>query len=172
MAVWSSIVSSTAKGASIYARAMSDGLDQFAMAKGLLAHSRLQIKTVFEALAQEDGRPTLIHGRGTSLVICLALLLLDVPTNAIEYEYRLTEQYLDTLCRLTNERRREAGLDDLTDSAFDRSYTDKLCKHVYMKYHGVETYLMSIGVTPDQLERIKNNLQRSTSQDGKLVDLD
>lgn len=138
----------------------------------LLALSKPQIKAVFEALAQEEVCPILIYGPHTSLILCLLLRLQGVAEDKISQEYLLTEQNGDALLEYDNANRKDFGLAAKTSYNHPHSFVPDVLDYMNAEYHGVDVYLSSIGLTHNQLESVKKNLQGTGSSNEKLVDVE
>ncbi|RMY37803.1 hypothetical protein D0866_03033 [Hortaea werneckii] len=137
-----------------------------------LALSKPQIKAVFEALAQEEVCPVLIYGPHTSLILCLLLSLQGVAEDKISREYLLTEQNSDALPKYDNAYRKEFGLAAKTSYDHPQSFVPDVLDHINAEYRGVHVYLSSIGLTNNQLESVKKNLQEPANSNEKLVDVE
>ncbi|RMY15270.1 hypothetical protein D0868_00980 [Hortaea werneckii] len=138
----------------------------------LLTLSKPQIKAVFEALAQEEVCPVLIYGPHASLIFCLLLNLRGVAEDRISQEYLLTEQNSDALLEYDNANRKEFGLAAKTKYDIPRSFVPDVLDYINAEYRGVDVYLSSIGLTHNQLESIKKNLQEPGNSNEKLVDVE
>lgn len=138
----------------------------------ILAFSKPQIKAVFEALAQEDVCPLLIYGPHTTLIFCLLLSLLGVAEDKISHEYRLTEQNRDAMLEYMNAYRRDNGLAARSSWDEPQSFVPDVLDYINAEYQGVDVYLSSIGLTHNQLESIKKNLQGMANSNEKLVDVE
>lgn len=138
----------------------------------ILAFSKPQIKAIFEALVQKGVRPVLICGPNSALIFCLLLGLLGVAEDKISHEYQLTEQNTEALLEYDNARRQEFGLAAMTSFDHPPSFVPDVLDYIDAKYHGVDVYLSSIGLTHQQLESVKKNLQGTGRSNEKLVDIE
>ncbi|KAI7081787.1 hypothetical protein KC356_g8884 [Hortaea werneckii] len=138
----------------------------------ILAFSKPQIKAIFEALVQKGVRPVLICGPNSALIFCLLLGLLGVAEDKISHEYQLTEQNTEALLEYDNARRQEFGLAAMTSFDHPPSFVPDVLDYINAKYHGVDVYLSSIGLTHQQLESVKKNLQGTGRSNEKLVDIE
>ncbi len=142
----------------------------------ILEENKEGIKAAFEHYADPSQYPILVHctqGKDRAgTVSALLLLLLDIPETAIVRDFSLT-------CELTVEDIKEkmAGLEGIIPvldivpegiTAEDwrpmlecpQDAMENLLNHVETTYGGVESFLESIGITPEQQQIIKNTLLR------------
>lgn len=136
-----------------------------------LEFSQLQIKTVFQALAEPDLGPVLVCGNGAALIICLVLKLLGVDDKDVKREHNMTEQFHQALMDQQNEKRRKLDLEDLAPVDFPATDPDRLTDLLDSEHKGVENYLAKIGVTGDEMSRISANMRGGGGLSEKLVDL-
>jgi protein-tyrosine phosphatase len=122
-----------------------------------LEASGKEIKAVFDILASESSYPVLIHctqGKDrTGLITQLLLLLLNVPVDAIQYDYMLTDRGLIT--------EREEKVKEVASIGLKENFADcdpdlvqSVIKHIKDKYGSPQKYLLQIGVSKDQQSNI------------------
>lgn len=101
--------------------------------------------------------PILVHctqGKDrTGLIICLLLLLLDVPVDAVTYDYTLSEAGLLPEKEERMVEIREIGLTEEFASA-PREWIMRMHEYLGEKYGGTRAYLEAIGVDEGMQERI------------------
>jgi len=142
----------------------------------ILEENKEAIKAAFEHYANQSDHPILVHctqGKDRAGVIsALLLTLLDVPEVTIIEDFLLT-------CELTVEDIEEkmAGLEGILPvldivpegvTAEDwrpmlgcpQNAMENLLDHIEAKYNGIEDYLISIGITSDQQQTIRDILLR------------
>ncbi|GAB1739948.1 hypothetical protein NU219Hw_g4878t1 [Hortaea werneckii] len=166
------LIGQTNNGRQVLDSALQRDLEWLKDVADILTLSKPQIKAVFEALAQKDVGPVLIYGPHTTLIFCLLLSLLGVAEDKISHEYRLTEQNSDTLLEYSNARRKDVGLAARSSWDHPPSFVPDVLDYINAEYHGVDVYLSSIGLTHNQLESVKKNLQGTGSSNEKLVDVE
>jgi protein-tyrosine phosphatase len=94
-------------------------------------------------------QPILIHctqGKDrTGLIICLALLILQVPVDAITHDYLLSEDGLAT--------EREARLEEIASIGLGEEFAgcpanwvEEIAHHLTNTYGGISEYAKSIGI--------------------------
>jgi len=138
----------------------------------ILEENKEAIKAAFEHYANQSDHPILVHctqGKDRAGVIsALLLTLLDVPEVTIIEDFLLT-------CELTVEDIEEkmAGLEGILPvldivpegvTAEDwrpmlgcpQNAMENLLDHIEAKYNGIEDYLISIGITSDQQQTIRD----------------
>ncbi|KFY89044.1 hypothetical protein V500_05977 [Pseudogymnoascus sp. VKM F-4518 (FW-2643)] len=105
--------------------------------------------------------PILVHctqGKDrTGLIICLLLLLLDVPVDAVTYDYTLSEAGLLSEREERMVEIREIGLTEEFASA-PREWIVKMHEYLGEKYGGTREYLEAIGVDEGMQARITEAL--------------
>ncbi|KAL1595923.1 hypothetical protein SLS60_009613 [Paraconiothyrium brasiliense] len=120
-----------------------------------------EVKTVFDVLAKEENWPVLVHctqGKDrTGLVVMLLLFLLDVDIAAIEKDYLLSGPELEAE---KPERMKEIASIGLSEqfASCPPGVVTTVHAHLEEKYGGVEAYLLSVGVTKEQIASIKRTL--------------
>lgn len=93
----------------------------------------------------------------TGLIITLVLLILDVPLEAIEHDYLLTNGALESEREERLVEMREIGLtDDWFDTAPDM--IARIAQHLDDVYGGVVEYLDKIGFDRDDRQRLRELL--------------
>ena len=131
----------------------------------VLDHRQQQIKTLFDHLTAPTSFPALIHctaGKDrTGVVVALILGAIGVPYETIIADYALTAVYIDSL------------LDDLRVMAqvngWDTAWYERLLScdpsnmratllHLDRAYGGVQPYLLSTGVTMEQIDKLRGCL--------------
>jgi hypothetical protein len=126
-----------------------------------LLYSRAEVKAIFSILCNAESYPVLVHctqGKDrTGLTVLLVLMLCDVPIEAIEKDYRLSESELQPERQEKLEEIRSISLpDDFADCPAE--WTKTGCAYINEELGGVETYLESCGVTREQQERLRKLL--------------
>ncbi|KAJ0381632.1 hypothetical protein COL26b_000310 [Colletotrichum chrysophilum] len=107
------------------------------------------------------GSPTLVHctqGKDrTGLIVTLVLLILNVPLEAIEHDYSLTQGALESEREERLIEIREIGL---TDEWFDTApdMIARIAQHLESVYGGVDNYLDKIGFDQDDRQRLRERL--------------
>lgn len=134
------------------------------LAEDSLTHCTAEVKAVFDVLADEAAYPLVVHctqGKDrTGLTVLLALLLLDVPEQAIEKDYRLSESELQPEREEKLAEIRSIGLpDSFADCPAD--WVRTVCAFLGDKYGGVQKYLASCGVSEKQQDSVKRTLASS-----------
>jgi len=125
-----------------------------------------EVTEFFDILADPESYPVMVHctqGKDrTGLTVLLSLLLLEVPLEAAEYDYMITQS------QLTNERAgriKEINSIGLPDSFADcdPDFVKEVDKHIRDKYGGIRQYLLQAGVTPEHLQSVQKNLATSVA---------
>ncbi|KAH8664297.1 protein-tyrosine phosphatase-like protein [Xylariales sp. PMI_506] len=121
-----------------------------------LDHSGAEISEALRAFTEPSAIPGLVHctqGKDrTGLIVCLALMTLHVPTEAIAHDYLLTREGLaaDREQRLIEIQ--EIGLtSEWADCPTD--FVQKIDEHIHERYGSIESYLDSIGFGPEDRAR-------------------
>lgn len=145
----------------------------------ILEENKEGIKTAFEFYADPSNYPILVHctqGKDRAGVVSALLLsLLDVPRSTVVQDFLLT-------CELTVEdiEAKMTGLEGILPTldivpegvtaedwrpvlGCPQDAMENLLDHLETKYNGVESFLESIGVTPDQQQTIKKTLLKKHS---------
>jgi protein tyrosine/serine phosphatase len=135
------------------------GLDGLAIDS--LIHSKGEIKRIFDVLSNPEAYPVLVHctqGKDrTGLTVLLVMMLLGVPQEAVERDYRLSESELEPE---REEKVKEIKSIGLPDSFADcpKEWTGVVCRFINEEMGGVERYLESCGVTREQQRELKKLL--------------
>ena len=121
-----------------------------------------ELASLFHILSSSTTYPTLIHctqGKDrTGIVVTLLLLLLDVPIDAITYDYRLSEDELLPMRSTMLKEITEIGLTG--DFALcPEVWVTRMAEYLEERYGGVKTYLETIGVGREEQMRIVEMLQ-------------
>jgi protein-tyrosine phosphatase len=116
----------------------------------------------FQEFASANRYPMLVHctqGKDrTGLLVALILLLLDMPLEAITYDYCLSESELLSEQESRLQEIREIGLtDDFAKTP--RNWIPELHQYLEQKYGGIRSYLGSIGVDDRKQDRVVELLQ-------------
>ncbi|KAJ4344835.1 uncharacterized protein N0V89_012579 [Didymosphaeria variabile] len=120
-----------------------------------------EVKKVFDVLAKGENWPVLVHctqGKDrTGLIVMLLLFLLDVDVAAIQKDYLLSGPELEAE---KPERIKEIASIGLSEqfASCAPDVVPKVHAHLEEKYGGVEAYLLSAGITKEQLASIKRTL--------------
>ncbi|KAK3067123.1 hypothetical protein LTR53_016183 [Teratosphaeriaceae sp. CCFEE 6253] len=131
------------------------------LAEDSLEHCTAEVKVIFDVLSDAASYPVLVHctqGKDrTGLTVLLVLMLLDVPLEAIERDYRLSERELEPEREDKLKEIRSIGLpDSFADCPAD--WVANVSGFVNDKYGGVEKYLDSCGVGKEQQEGVRKTL--------------
>jgi protein tyrosine/serine phosphatase len=95
----------------------------------------------------------------TGIIVMLALMILGVPEDAIEHDYKLSDQGLVTEKESRLDEIRAIGLsDDFGGVAKDMMATVR--GHLDTRYGGLEKYLDSIGFGDAEREKLRSRLTR------------
>lgn len=123
-----------------------------------LEHCKKEVKEVFDVLCDESSYPIMFHctqGKDrTGLIALLALMLCNVPEDAIEKDYRLSESELASEREDKITEVRSIGLPD-SFADCPKDWTRTVHDHVNSKLGGVEKYLEDCGVTKAQQAELK-----------------
>lgn len=132
------------------------------LAEDSLQHCTAEVKAVFGVLADRSAYPLLLHctqGKDrTGLTILLALMLLRVPVEAIEKDYRLSEAELEPERDEKLAEIRSIGLPD-TFADCPADWVATVSGWINETYGGVEKYLASCGVDEGQQASLRSILQ-------------
>lgn len=133
-----------------------------------------EIREIFDILAKDDSYPVLIHctqGKDrTGLVVMLLLFLVAdasasssgegqeiIPLSAISLDYMKSESELQPEL--------ESLMKEITDIGLDEEYartpsgfTEALRMYIDTKYGGVRSYLLSIGVGEEKIDKVRRTL--------------
>lgn len=127
-----------------------------------LAHSALEIKQVFELLADEHHYPIMLHctqGKDrTGLVVVLLLLLLEVPLDAVAADYTASERELQTEMTERIEDIEKIGLGP-EFAKCPPDFVEGVVLELDGKYGGIKRYLSEkVGLSDDRQRRIREML--------------
>lgn len=127
-----------------------------------LRHCTGEVKAVFSILCKRESYPVLVHctqGKDrTGLVVLLVSMLMDVPLEAIEKDYRLSERELEPEREEKLEEIRSIGLpDSFADCPAD--WVRTVSGWINERYGGVQKYLESCGVTREDQENLRATLK-------------
>ncbi|KAF2440877.1 hypothetical protein P171DRAFT_393697 [Karstenula rhodostoma CBS 690.94] len=121
-----------------------------------------EVKQVFGVLAKEENWPVLVHctqGKDrTGLIVMLLLFLLEVDVAAIEKDYLLSGPELEAERAERVEEIQSIGLSEQF-ALCPPGVVSEVHAHLEERYGGVEAYLLSTGITREQLARIKRTLR-------------
>ncbi|KFY46522.1 hypothetical protein V495_02418 [Pseudogymnoascus sp. VKM F-4514 (FW-929)] len=117
----------------------------------------VELATALREFASSPRYPILVHctqGKDrTGMVICLLLFLLDVPIEAVVYDYTLSEAGLLPEREERMVEIREIGLtEEFADAP--REWIEKMHEYLGEKYGGVREYLEDIGVDEETQAKI------------------
>lgn len=121
-----------------------------------------EIKKVLMLYAEPGGLPNIVHcshGKDrTGLICALVLMILDVPVEAIEHDYFLTDQ---VAIEVLHEREREFAKIGLPEewAGTDRQMIVGLMDHLDDHYGGLDAYLDGIDVSKEMRYKIRENLR-------------
>lgn len=121
-----------------------------------------EVKQVFGVLAKEENWPVLVHctqGKDrTGLIVMLLLFLLEVDEAAIEKDYLVSGPELEPERTERVEEIESIGLSEQF-ALCPPDVVPKVRAHLKERYGGVEAYLLSTGITKEQLTSIKRILR-------------
>ncbi|OTA83093.1 hypothetical protein M434DRAFT_36876 [Hypoxylon sp. CO27-5] len=120
-------------------------------------HSGRELAEALRTLIEPASLPILVHctqGKDrTGLIVVLALMVLKVPTEAITYDYMLSQAGL--------EPEREARLEEFREIGLTAEWADcpqhfvpRVEDHINTKYGGINGYLDSIGFEDSERQRL------------------
>jgi protein-tyrosine phosphatase len=111
----------------------------------------------FREFASANRYPILVHctqGKDrTGLLVALILLLLDLPLDAITYDYCLSESELLPERESRLQEIKEIGLTE-EFAKTPRNWIPELHRHLERNYGGARSYLSSIGVDGETQDRV------------------
>ncbi|KAG9234184.1 tyrosine/serine protein phosphatase-like protein [Amylocarpus encephaloides] len=118
------------------------------LGKDTIDNSGPEILETLHALSNRANAPVLVHctqGKDrTGLVICLALLLLGVPVDAIVHDYLLSEEELVPEYESRLEEIRSIGLGE-EFAGCPADWVQEMVSHLDIKHGGARGYAKSIG---------------------------
>ncbi|KIW98878.1 uncharacterized protein Z519_00541 [Cladophialophora bantiana CBS 173.52] len=131
-----------------------------------LDHSCPEIKEVFDILADETAWPVMVNctqGKDrTGMIVLLVLLLCNIDLDAISQDYVRSEMELEAEKAERMKEIESIGLDE-SFAKCPPDFCEKVAQHLDTTYGGLSTYLLQIGVDPEQAERVRNVLKVSLS---------
>ena len=123
-----------------------------------LEFSTGEILSCFKILAESDNYPILIHctqGKDrTGLIVLLTLLLLDVPVDAIDADYRASERELETEKASRMKEIASIGLGE-DFAGCPEGFVEAMKAHLEEKWGGVGGYLDHCGIGSRMRELIR-----------------
>jgi len=131
------------------------------LAEDSLEHCGGEVKALFDLLSNEHNYPLLAHctqGKDrTGLTVLLVLMLCDVPLEAIDKDYMLSEK---ELLPERQDKVREIASIGLPDSFADceNGWAGKVSGWVNDKYGGIEKYLERCGVHTERQRKVREIL--------------
>lgn len=127
-----------------------------------LDHCQPELTNALTLLSQESTYPTLVHctqGKDrTGIIVALLLFLLDVPIDAISYDYTMSEKELLPQREKMLGEIHEIGLSD-EFAGCPKDWIYRVYGHINEKYGGIKPYLEHIGIGKDIQARIIEILQ-------------
>ncbi|KAF6812890.1 tyrosine/serine protein phosphatase [Colletotrichum sojae] len=149
------------KGISILSREVMLPRGLVGLGLDTLDQSGPEIAKALRVFLEPAGSPTLVHctqGKDrTGLIVTLVLLILDVPLNAIEHDYALTNGALESEREERLVEMRELGLtDDWFETAPDMIV--RIAQHLDSVHGGVQGYLDKIGFHKDDRQKLRELL--------------
>lgn len=132
------------------------------LSKDKLDCSGSEMKQVFDVFTSDENYPTIIHctqGKDRTGLIVLLLLLLTgiVPQDVISADYVRSEPELVVELEERLEEIRELGLSD-DYAKCPPGFIEEIKAYLYSKYGGVEGYLLSVGVSLEDQDKIRRKL--------------
>ena len=132
------------------------------LAMDTLEYSTVEIRQVFDVLADESSYPVLVHctqGKDrTGLIVLLVLLLMErVPGEAISRDYARSEGELAVEYEERMEEIRQVGLGE-EFARCPEGFTDAVTEYLEEKYGGVRKYLRGLGIDEEKLEMMRRRL--------------
>ncbi|KAF6845408.1 tyrosine/serine protein phosphatase [Colletotrichum musicola] len=149
------------KGISILSREVMLPRGLVGLGLDTLDQSGPEIAKALRVFLEPAGSPTLVHctqGKDrTGLIVTLVLLILDVPLNAIEHDYALTNGALESEREERLVEMRELGL---TDNWFETApdMIVRVAQHLDSVHGGVQGYLDKIGFHKDDRQKLRELL--------------
>lgn len=121
-----------------------------------------ELSTALHLLASSSTYPVLVHctqGKDrTGIIVALLLFLLEVPMDAITFDYTMSET---ELLPERDERMAEILEIGLSEefAGTPKDWIVRIHEHLQQKYGGVKSYLQSIGVGKETQQRLLDILQ-------------
>ncbi|MBA2287971.1 MAG: tyrosine-protein phosphatase [Ktedonobacteraceae bacterium] len=125
------------------------------------------LKQILQLMATEDVFPCAVHctvGKDrTGLITALLLSIANVPASTIANDYALSEQYLEPLFALLRARAAQDGHghDGESREWLTQARPETMLatlSYLEQQYGSVKEYVQSIGMTREQLERLRSIL--------------
>lgn len=131
------------------------------LAMDSLKYCKAEVKAVFDVLANENAHPVLVHctqGKDrTGLTVLLTLMLLGVPLEAAEKDYMFSQSALEPERAEKVVEIQSIGLPaNFADCPPD--WVQRVSRCVNDEHGGIQAYLASCGVAPEQQTRIRTVL--------------
>lgn len=127
-----------------------------------LDYCQPELANALNLLSQQSTYPTLVHctqGKDrTGMVSALLLFLLEVPLEAISYDYTMSEKELLPAREKMLDEIHEIGLSD-EFAGCPKNWIYRMDEHINQKYGGINAYLKHIGIGKDVQTRIIEILQ-------------
>lgn len=121
-----------------------------------------ELANALTLLSQQGTYPTLVHctqGKDrTGMVVALLLFLLDVPLEAISYDYTMSENELLPMREKMLGEIHEIGLSD-EFAGCPRDWIYRMDEHINQNYGGIKAYLEHIGIEKNTQMKIIEILQ-------------
>lgn len=120
-----------------------------------------EVKQFFNVLADATNYPLIVHctqGKDrTGLTVLLTLLLSDVPIDAAQHDYMISQ---DELIPERKERVKEINSIGLPDSFADcdSDFVKQVDDHINEVYGGIQQYLRLAGVDIETQETVRKNI--------------
>lgn len=127
-----------------------------------LDYCQPELANALNLLSQQSTYPTLVHctqGKDrTGMVNALLLFLLEVPLEAISYDYTMSENELLPMREKMLEEIHEIGLSD-EFAGCPKDWIYRMDQYIKEKYGGIRAYLEHIGIGKDVQMKIIEILQ-------------
>ena len=129
------------------------------LGKDSIDHCWVELREVFQILAESPNYPVMVHctqGKDrTGLVVILLLLMLEIPLDAITYDYVASEVALRSDKEARMQEITELGLTE-EFAGTPSNFTAQISQHLDDKYGGLLLYLQRIGFETGLREKIKS----------------
>ena len=127
-----------------------------------LDYCQPELANALNLLSHQSTYPTLVHctqGKDrTGMVNALLLFLLDVPLEAISYDYTMSEKELLPMREKMLAEIHEIGLSN-EFAGCPKDWIYRMDRYIYEKYGGIKAYLEYIGIGKDTQMKIIEILQ-------------
>lgn len=127
-----------------------------------LDHCKPELANALTLLSQTQTYPTLVYctqGKDrTGMIVALLLFLLDVPLEAVSYDYTMSEKELLPQREKMIGEIREIGLSE-EFAGCPKDWIYRVKEYIDERYGGIRPYLEHIGVGKDVQARIIEILQ-------------